>query len=868
MWLLVINFLISVVLSELLRPKPNYSKPSAASFNDVTVPTADPSRPIPVVWGTGRIYPANTWYGDFSTREVKHSVDTSWFTSMDVTDGYMYSMGMELALCHGAIDSLQAVVANDTHNVLATPVAVAAPYTTFTLYGSWNTAQGQAVADGVAAACELHCCDRTPSRYMQQVLGAEHASSHPQVTYVVWQGPSGTLVSPSPDKTMIGVGSMRALSTSKSGFFGASPSVPNLAFVVTRSPDLSALSEVASFASSLPELRAVNTVDGGANPATVIIELLTNGIWGLGLPAAYLDLDNFLEKAQVLAGENNSFNYVWETSRPAAEVLQILLRQINGSLERNLATGQYCLRLVRAGDPVVLTLDESNIAALTSITRAGVDERTNEIHASFFDRDNAYKTTPVIVSDDGAIAQSNARVPTSITYEGVTNVALASTLALRDLRMLSSPLAKVALRAVLPYGTLLVPGDVVLFNWPREGVSGMRLRVGTARYSATSGTVDLELLQDVFTAGRSVYTSLVTTPVDNSPGTTAPPILAQALTLAPYGLTGSEADVALYYAVQPGPYTSAPYYQTCWCDGPSFVLDDVYLTQKRTAKFALQGTLDAALTSTAQPSALTLAAPQEMLDAVADTRPTNAFVLVGAEWMRAASVTVQGSGLLLSGVQRAIFDTYPGSYDALTPVAILADFMLDSRRVSTTVHAQGNYGNVLESYPGHDAVTASAIAYSPSTGWSNVYSAASTLNAGTPRAALPYNAGNVQVNGWPGAPEDTEAYPNCGGNALSVTWSPRNRLNRNLSSWFTGDGQAEPGTTLLLALEQQVSGVWQPVLSTEVPYGENGNSLFVDPSQYGLARPAVLRLTLTTKRAFSAGGYVLSTPQSWCWNWN
>ena len=65
-----IVFIVAVVVAIALAPKP--ADPVPASLEDLNLPTAEPGRPIPVVFGTYTIKCSNVvWYGDLGTEPVK-----------------------------------------------------------------------------------------------------------------------------------------------------------------------------------------------------------------------------------------------------------------------------------------------------------------------------------------------------------------------------------------------------------------------------------------------------------------------------------------------------------------------------------------------------------------------------------------------------------------------------------------------------------------------------------------------------------------------------------------------------------------------------------------------------------------------------
>ncbi len=74
-WTLVAKIAVLIVLqvvSNVLRDKPD--GPSPGNLKDFDIPTADESRPIPVVFGTVLVKGSNVvWYGDLKTKKIKKS---------------------------------------------------------------------------------------------------------------------------------------------------------------------------------------------------------------------------------------------------------------------------------------------------------------------------------------------------------------------------------------------------------------------------------------------------------------------------------------------------------------------------------------------------------------------------------------------------------------------------------------------------------------------------------------------------------------------------------------------------------------------------------------------------------------------------
>ena len=70
MWWYVVAFIVAIVISVAMQPKPQ-TRP-AAGLGEFNVPTAEVGREIPVLFGTRIIGGTNVvWYGDLRTQKVK-----------------------------------------------------------------------------------------------------------------------------------------------------------------------------------------------------------------------------------------------------------------------------------------------------------------------------------------------------------------------------------------------------------------------------------------------------------------------------------------------------------------------------------------------------------------------------------------------------------------------------------------------------------------------------------------------------------------------------------------------------------------------------------------------------------------------------
>ena len=71
-WVYALYFVVALVISYSLTPKPQNAKP--AGLEEIQAPTAEVGREIPVLFGTRDLTGPNVvWYGDLRTVPVKKS---------------------------------------------------------------------------------------------------------------------------------------------------------------------------------------------------------------------------------------------------------------------------------------------------------------------------------------------------------------------------------------------------------------------------------------------------------------------------------------------------------------------------------------------------------------------------------------------------------------------------------------------------------------------------------------------------------------------------------------------------------------------------------------------------------------------------
>ena len=106
-WFFLIMNIATFLLTELLRPKPNIEDAKPAGLGDFQVPTATEGRVVPLIWGRVKMAGPNVvWYGDLVAEPITEKIKTGLFSSERVTTGFIYFIGLQMALCRGPVDLL------------------------------------------------------------------------------------------------------------------------------------------------------------------------------------------------------------------------------------------------------------------------------------------------------------------------------------------------------------------------------------------------------------------------------------------------------------------------------------------------------------------------------------------------------------------------------------------------------------------------------------------------------------------------------------------------------------------------------------------------------------------------------------------
>jgi len=241
-----------------------------------------------------------------------------------------------------------------------------------------------------------------------------------------------------------------------------------------------------------------------ANPAYIILECLTNSVWGMGYTDSYIDREGFKKAAETLHTENFGISAVWENTSTVEEFLGLILQTINAVLYIEPVTGKFTLKLLRREDEGQLPLNTTNVIEARNFTRSGVSELVNQLTVQWIDSVLGTPKSMTVHNPAAREIQGNTVAVTRV-YQMVTSNALAATLANRDLALMSQSLASVEL-VVNRSASALRIGDVVDWTWEDFGIINMSLRVVSIGFGLLEdGRITLKCVENIFKTDQVSY---------------------------------------------------------------------------------------------------------------------------------------------------------------------------------------------------------------------------------------------------------------------------------------------------------------------------------------------------------------------------
>lgn len=513
------------------------------------------------------------------------------------------------------------------------------------------------------------------------------------------------------------------------------------------------------------------------NPAHIIRECLTDTNWGMGYAAGDIDDAVFTAVADTLYADGFGLSLIWDRQKSIEDFIMDILSHIDAVLYIDRFTGKFKIRLIRDDFDVgtIQAFDESNIVRVDSFNRPSLADLPNTVTVVYVPHTTDDQEASVTMNDPALTSLQGCTIGTTVQYPGITQHAIASKVALRDLRSLSFPRLKVKLTCDRT-AAYLYPGEVFKFSWPDLEVSDMVMRVMSVNLgSASSNRVVVEAIEDVTGDFNTVVIEESTETNDAAIITTATPPDYQITYEAPYfelvqNVGASYIDNLLVTNPDVGYVTTA-------VSRPVGAINAILLSDSGSSVFESFGTLDfcpyAILANDINQTDFQIVLSES--DSISLARK-DSYLIINGEMMRVDSAD---DSLLQVVVGRGVLDTVP-SHHAAGSYVIFVDDYYKADGVEYTAGEIVQH-KVLPSVSGEVLAEADALVTS------------TTLDS---RAYRPYPPGNLKIDGLY-YPEDYLVPTDT----VVVTWNHRDRLQQT-SGFFHdhtyGDIGPEAGTTYTL----------------------------------------------------------------------
>lgn len=565
---------------------------------------------------------------------------------------------------------------------------------------------------------------------------------------------------------------------------------------------------------------ATGMIGADANPAHIIYECLTNGDWGMGASATLIDVPSFQTAADTLFAENFGLSMMWTRQSKIEDFITEVLDHILATFFVNPSTGLMTLKLIRDDyDPDTLPLLTPANCKVTKFQRKLWGETINEIQVTWTNPENEQEET--VIQQDLANISQQGLISDNRNYYGVRRADLATELANRDLRGVSTPLATVEIE-VDRGGWELLPGGLVKLTYPEHGVYELILRIGPVNYGKPGQpSIKITTTEDIFTQQTQAYVPPPNSGWIDPSEDPAPMAFVRPFTLPAFlvvNSTGTNVTDAQYPEVIVGFLAAQTGTDTSSYDllGESVdVAGNLTMASLGTRRLVSRGVLQAPLLAE---SASTIPSFPGLTGA--DDPDVANLMFIGDNADSAMEIALLKS--LTEGgwaIDRGVLDTTPRPWPAGTPIWFLP---IDALYFDARLQAAG------------DMVDYKLL---PRTSRGALEEDAAPLVHVTPdpRPHRPLRPANVMVAGV-----GFGVLADAGFGPWAVTWSNRNRLTEDsqILSWDGATVAPEAGQTTTIKLLHATTRavLWET-------NGIAGTSYSLERAAFGGATQGIVRVT-------------------------
>lgn len=286
------------------------------------------------------------------------------------------------------------------------------------------------------------------------------------------------------------------------GYFTVCLYTSSQKWVIGTSPNVATYSfEVSSYCSksSYPGPGTLSQVGVDSNPANVLWSVLVDKLGKLGIPTSYLDKGSFTAAAGVLQSESHGYSRSFESSQTADEIIQDVLRQIDGAIDEDPSIGKLVLTLVRPIDPATIPhITRDNCDKLTGFVMSGWTGLPSSLRFIYENRNKDYNDDTIVMHNQGNAKQQGETEEFAVEMRGCKEPALALKLADREAQAHFRPIIKCSVHVGREF-LRLVRGNAVKLTWKNPDISGLVFRIANVdRGTIDDGKIRLDLISDFY----------------------------------------------------------------------------------------------------------------------------------------------------------------------------------------------------------------------------------------------------------------------------------------------------------------------------------------------------------------------------------
>jgi hypothetical protein len=483
-WFVIAAFVIGLIASLFLAPKPKLENARASTLSDLNFPRAKEGDPKP--WFIGKVRnkgPNTLWGGDFEARPITKKVKTGLFSSKKQIVGYNYFVGLVMDWGLGPdvtlhkIWSAKDVLWTGTANADGTIIDINKP----DLYG------GKEKGGGFIGRIRFYTGSFTQgiNAYYQSKQGSGDVPAYRGSVITVFEH--------------VNVGEQNSIR------------------------EISA--ELSRYPNGLGLAGGKHIVGEDSNPMEALYQLFVADWGGLDVSPAMLDLDSMVDCGNTLFDENNGISLIVSNPNDGKGLATEILRQINAIMYNDPETGKIVVKLIRDdfGDISLLPVfDESNILAVRTFTRKLWEDTINVVRVTYTNREKLYADGTAMQQDMANIGAQGRIRPSTASYPGISNATLANIVCARDLSVGSVPLMSGQIETNRE-GSKLRPGDRFVWSWDAYSLVQVVMRVTTFDLGALNDNrITWNIVQDEFAISATLIGDPVSSGVSlSSPGFTA-----------------------------------------------------------------------------------------------------------------------------------------------------------------------------------------------------------------------------------------------------------------------------------------------------------------------------------------------------------